>query len=73
VAVHDVHQDSLEAWTHPTLGTNWLRDFVHQDVRVGRVLSYGYDTSASALFADDAPETIQRSRSSGQTGSLRAP
>jgi hypothetical protein len=59
-AVHDVHQDSLEAWTHPTLGTNWLRDFLHQDVRVGRVLSYGYDTSASALFAHDAPETIQR-------------
>lgn len=28
--------------------------------RVGRVLAYGYDSSASALFADDAPKIIQR-------------
>jgi hypothetical protein len=60
VAVHEVHRDSLEAWTHPGSGSNWLSDFLHQDVRVGRVLSYGYDASASALFADDAPEMIQR-------------
>ncbi|KAK4139467.1 uncharacterized protein C8A04DRAFT_33066 [Dichotomopilus funicola] len=60
VAVRDVHQDPLETWTHPRSGTNWLRDFLPQDLRVGRVLVYGYDAPASALFAEDAPETIQR-------------
>lgn len=60
VAVHDVHQDSLDTWTHQTSGINWLRDLLPQDVRVGRILSYGYDSSASTLLADDGPETIQR-------------
>ncbi|KAK3297984.1 uncharacterized protein B0H64DRAFT_431799 [Chaetomium fimeti] len=60
VAVHDVHQDSPETWTHQTSGINWLRDLLPQDVRVGRVLSYGYDSSASALLSDDGPETMQR-------------
>lgn len=60
VAVHDVHDDSLEAWTDPKSRANWLRDFLPEDVQVGRVLTYGYDSSASAMFADDAPETIQR-------------
>ncbi|KAH8911299.1 hypothetical protein BR93DRAFT_326599 [Coniochaeta sp. PMI_546] len=60
VAVHDIHEDSLEAWTDPKSKVNWLRDFLPQDVRVGRVLAYGYDSSASALFASEAGETIQR-------------
>ncbi|KAH6851250.1 hypothetical protein B0I37DRAFT_131949 [Chaetomium sp. MPI-CAGE-AT-0009] len=60
VAVHDVHQDSLETWTHQTSGINWLRDLLPQDIRLGRVLSYGFHSSASALLADDGPETIQR-------------
>ncbi|GAB1317905.1 Nephrocystin [Madurella fahalii] len=60
VSVHDVHEDSFEAWTDPKSGVNWLSDFLPQDVRVGRVLAYGYDSSASAMFASDASETIQR-------------
>lgn len=44
----------------PKLGINWLRDYHPADIRIGRVLAYGYKTSASALFADDAPVTIQR-------------
>ncbi|KAK1753583.1 hypothetical protein QBC47DRAFT_453421 [Echria macrotheca] len=60
VAVHDVHQNSIDAWTDPQTGSNWLRDFLHEDIRVARILTYGYDCSASALFASDASETIQR-------------
>ncbi|KAK0643989.1 hypothetical protein B0T16DRAFT_392425 [Cercophora newfieldiana] len=59
VAVHDVHEDSLEAWTDPKSGANWLRDFLPEDIGVARILTYGYDASASALFASDASETIQ--------------
>ncbi|KAK3352442.1 hypothetical protein B0T25DRAFT_500548 [Lasiosphaeria hispida] len=59
VAVHDIHQDSLDAWTDPKSQVNWLRDFLPHDARVGRILAYGYSSSASALFASDAAETIQ--------------
>ncbi|KAK3331187.1 hypothetical protein B0H66DRAFT_613321 [Apodospora peruviana] len=60
VAVHDVGEDSYEAWTDPKTGALWLRDFLPDEIQVARVLAYGYDSSASTLFADDAPEKIQR-------------
>ncbi|KAK3935859.1 hypothetical protein QBC46DRAFT_421050 [Diplogelasinospora grovesii] len=60
VAVHDVHEDSLAAWTDPVSLANWLRDFLPEHIRVARVVAYGYNASAAALFASDAPETIQR-------------
>lgn len=36
VAVHDIHDDSIETWTNPNSGGNWLRDFLTEDVRPGR-------------------------------------
>ncbi|KAF2177493.1 hypothetical protein K469DRAFT_742537 [Zopfia rhizophila CBS 207.26] len=60
VAVHDVHDDSIEGWTEPETGINWLRDLLPQDIRVARVLTYGYDASVSAFFGDSAALNIQR-------------
>ncbi|KAK1833525.1 hypothetical protein QBC39DRAFT_302939 [Podospora conica] len=59
VAVHDIHGDSIDSWTDPQTGANWLRDFLPEHIRVARVLTYGYDSTASALFANDAPDTIR--------------
>lgn len=60
VAVHDVNEDSAAAWVDPRSGTNWLKDFLPGDVRVGRVVTYGYDATALSFFSDHAPETVQR-------------
>ena len=59
VAVHDVNGDALESWTDPESRVNWLQDFLPQHIRIARVISYGYDCPASALFAHDAADTIQ--------------
>lgn len=53
-------EDPIEAWADPESGTNWLRDLLPKHVRVGRVVSYGYDATVRAFGADDAPENIQR-------------
>jgi len=39
---------------------NWLQSFLPKQIRVARVLAYGYKSSISALFADDAHDAIQR-------------
>lgn len=59
VAVHDVHGDSLESWTHPQTGANWLRDFLPEHIRVARVLTYGYNSTSAALFSNDAPDAVR--------------
>ncbi|KAM7205417.1 hypothetical protein V8F20_003186 [Naviculisporaceae sp. PSN 640] len=60
VAVHDLYEDSFEAWTHPETGALWLRDFLPDHIRAARVLAYGYDSSALSFFTSDAPERVQR-------------
>ncbi|KAM7183303.1 hypothetical protein V8F33_013665 [Rhypophila sp. PSN 637] len=60
VAVHDLHEDSFEAWTHPETGALWLRDFLPDHLQAARVLAYGYDSSALSFFTSDAPERVQR-------------
>ncbi|KEZ43802.1 hypothetical protein SAPIO_CDS3953 [Scedosporium apiospermum] len=60
VALHDVYEDPFEAWTDPESGINWLRDLLPKHVQVGRVVSYGYDSTARSFFGNDAPENIQR-------------
>lgn len=59
VAVHDVHGDSLESWTHPQTGANWLRDFLPEHIRVARVLTYCYNSTSAALFSNDAPDAVR--------------
>lgn len=53
-------EDAVETWTDPESGTNWLRDLLPRHVRVGRVVSYGYDATVRSFAADDASENIQR-------------
>lgn len=60
VAVHDVNEDSATAWVDSRSGINWLEAFLPVDVRVGRVIAYGYDATALSFFADDAPKSVQR-------------
>jgi hypothetical protein len=51
-----LNEDSIEAWTDPETGFLWLRDFLPQAIPVSRVLTFGYDASASSFPAN----TIQR-------------
>lgn len=60
VAVHGLGEDSVDAWTDPTTGINWLRDFVPKHIQGARVLAYGYDASASSFFGTGAAVNIQR-------------
>ncbi|KAH9902061.1 hypothetical protein F4778DRAFT_736093 [Xylariomycetidae sp. FL2044] len=61
VAVHGLSEDSIEAWTDPDTGVNWLRDLLPKHVKIARILAYGYDGSPTAFLADGASWTIQRS------------
>jgi hypothetical protein len=60
VAVHGLGEDAVSAWTDPKTGVNWLRDLLPQHIRTARILSYGYDASASSFFGSGAAVTIQR-------------
>ncbi|KAI0556126.1 hypothetical protein F4679DRAFT_578244 [Xylaria curta] len=61
VAVHGLNEDSIEAWTDPTTGVNWLRDLLPKHVKTARVLTYGYDASPTLFLTNGAAVAIQRS------------
>jgi hypothetical protein len=42
VAVHDIDEDSIEAWTDPTSRTLWLRDLLPENLRNYRALIWSY-------------------------------
>lgn len=44
VAVHGFAGDREGTWTHEETKKLWLKDFLHQDVKDVRVLSFGYST-----------------------------
>ncbi|KAI1382088.1 hypothetical protein F4677DRAFT_14843 [Hypoxylon crocopeplum] len=60
IAVHGLNEDSVDAWTDPDTGINWLRDLLPKQIPGARVLTYGYDASLSRFLANDASVTIQR-------------
>ncbi|KAG9240336.1 tetratricopeptide repeat domain protein [Calycina marina] len=50
----------IEAWTDSETGIFWLRDLLPKDVPVARVLTFGYDASASSFYSAGYAETIQK-------------
>lgn len=43
-------EDSSTAWKDPNSDVNWLRDFLPECARIGRVIAYGYDRSSVRSF-----------------------
>ncbi|KAI0392751.1 hypothetical protein F5Y17DRAFT_342997 [Xylariaceae sp. FL0594] len=60
VAVHGLNEDSVEAWTDPDTGINWLRDLLPKRIKSARILAYGYDASPALFLANGASATVQR-------------
>jgi hypothetical protein len=58
--VHGLSEDSIEAWTDPDTGLNWLRDLLPQHIAVARVLAYGYDASPTNFLTNGASLNVQR-------------
>jgi hypothetical protein len=55
-----LNEDRIQTWTDPGTGIFWLQDFLPKAVKVARVLTYGYEASASSIFSAGAAETIQK-------------
>lgn len=53
-------EDRIEAWTDPVSGILWLRDFLPEAIPVARVLTFGYDASASSFYSAGCAEAIQK-------------
>jgi hypothetical protein len=49
----------IEAWTDAETGILWLRDFLPKAIPVARVLTFGYDASASSFYGAGWADTIQ--------------
>jgi hypothetical protein len=47
VAVHGLNGDPTRTWTHRKTNAFWLKDFLPQDVKNIRVMSFGYNASAA--------------------------
>ncbi|CZR56280.1 uncharacterized protein PAC_06168 [Phialocephala subalpina] len=60
VAVHGLNEDMIEAWTDAETGILWLRDFLPKAIPVARVLTFGYDASASSFYSAGWADTIQK-------------
>jgi hypothetical protein len=50
----------IEAWTDTETGILWLRDFLPKAIPVARVLTFGYDASASEFYSAGCADTIQK-------------
>lgn len=55
-----MNEDRIEAWTDTETGILWLRDFLPEVIPVARVLTFGYDASASSFYSAGCAETIQK-------------
>ncbi|KAF2100842.1 hypothetical protein NA57DRAFT_36754 [Rhizodiscina lignyota] len=60
VAVHSLNEDSVEAWTDDATGINWLQDLLPKQLKIARILTYGYDASYETFFGAHAASNIQR-------------
>jgi hypothetical protein len=60
VAVHGLNENMIEAWTHPETGILWLRDLLPKAIPAARVLTFGYDASASSFYGTGCADTIQK-------------
>ncbi|KAN0067442.1 hypothetical protein V8E54_014532 [Elaphomyces granulatus] len=63
VAVHGLNGDVKRTWTHRETNALWLQDFLPQDVKNIRVMSFGYNASAAfgnttATIADHAKDLL---------------
>ncbi|KAN0086965.1 hypothetical protein V8E54_000653 [Elaphomyces granulatus] len=63
VAVHGLNGDAKQTWTHGKTNALWLQDFLPQDVKNIRVMSFGYNASAAlgnttATIADHAKDLL---------------
>jgi len=50
----------ITAWTDVGTETLWLRDFLPKEIPVARILTFGYESSASSFYSDGCAETIQK-------------
>ena len=63
VAVHGLNGDAKRTWTHRETNALWLQDFLPQDVKDIRVMSFGYNASAAfgnttATITDHAKDLL---------------
>ncbi|KAN0070689.1 hypothetical protein V8E54_011558 [Elaphomyces granulatus] len=63
IAVHGLNGDAKRTWTHHKTNALWLQDFLPQDVKGIRVMSFGYNASAAfgnttATIADHAKDLL---------------
>ncbi|THD00222.1 hypothetical protein EYZ11_000272 [Aspergillus tanneri] len=58
VAVHGLNEDAVVAWTSES-GTLWLRDLIPLHVPQARILSFGYESSASSYEGQNFTDKIQ--------------
>jgi hypothetical protein len=49
-----------DAWTDPDTEVLWLRDLLPTAIRVVRVLTFGYDASASSFYSGGSADRIQQ-------------
>lgn len=62
IAVHGLGGDWEMTWSHKTTGKLWLRDFLPQQFKNVRVMSFGYDStyilSAAVTDVNDASASL---------------
>ncbi|KAH8802451.1 tetratricopeptide repeat domain protein [Xylogone sp. PMI_703] len=60
VAVHGLNENKVAAWTDPDTDILWLRDLLPKTITVARILTYGYDASASSFHSAGCADIIQK-------------
>lgn len=49
-----------EAWTDPKTSILWLRDLLPESMNVARILTFGYNASATSFYGDRSADRIQQ-------------
>jgi len=47
IAVHGLNGDSFRTWTEPKSKKMWLRDYLGDDLKRARIMTFGYDATAA--------------------------
>ena len=61
MAVHGLGGDSIDIWTHPKSNALWLKDFLPQQIRDARVMTFGYN--AAVAFGQSTLDVIDHAES----------
>ncbi|MCJ1267070.1 hypothetical protein MMC22_006955, partial [Lobaria immixta] len=61
VAVHGLGGDLIPTWTHPKSNAFWLKDFLPQQIPDARIMTFGYN--ASATFGESMSDVIDHAKS----------